>query len=60
MVSLFLCRVTKREIHTLQPVSLNQNIHTNLVTHVVLPHAAKGSNENKWQSSFPTGTRGGT
>lgn len=33
---------------------------TQTVTHVVLPSAAKGSNENKWQSSFPTGTREGT
>lgn len=31
-------------------------MYTNSHTHVVLPSTAKGSNENKWQSSIPAGT----
>lgn len=57
---------TEADVHMHPP--LRTYVHTNAASythtrthaHVVLPSTAKGSNENKWQSSIPAGNQGGT
>lgn len=47
---------TDTDVRPLLPTYVHTDAVAHTHTHVVLPSTAKGSNENKWQSSIPAGT----